>query len=696
MSVQRIAILGGGMSSLTTAFELTNDADWSNRYEITVYQLGWRLGGKGASGRNPAAHQRIEEHGLHVWPGFYDNAFRVIRRCYAEINRPAEVPISSWEQAFIPQDTVAVEEKVGNEYKHWVYEAVRLPGQPGDIRTTPPISQFVSNLLTVARGAIESFDAEIEQTSDEFFTPFSLFPEELRALLGAAVANTFSELIEKIKVVALAVPGNSMLQEGLSKLLAQVLELCQSWLMARMELLPELNDRLRRLWIFVDMTKTNLRGILADGALLRGFDILDNEDYRRWLRRHGASTTTINSALVSGLYDFVFANIDGKPDLAAGAALRLSLRTAFGYQGAIMYEMQAGMGDIVFAPLYEILKKRGVKFEFFHKVESLIPSADDSSIDEILIKRQVTLKNREYEPLIDVKKLPAWPNQPRFEQLVEGEQVMTDNVNLESTWSGWQGVEDIRLKVGEDFDVVVFGIPLGAVPTVCSRLVAARPRWQAMTRIPTVATVAVQLWWDVDLSGLGWSEASPVLTAHVDPFETWADLSQTITAEAWPNSGGIPKNVAYLCGVVPDPDDLPAPNTVSNFPELQKQEVKKKLASWLVNHAHPLWPNVVSKAGDVKWELLNSPQGEHGPERLDSQFFRANFEPSDRYIQSPAGTLEFRLRPFESGYFNLFLAGDWTRNGINVGCIEAAVISGIRAARSINGDSRPIPGETDF
>ena len=54
-------------------------------YEVHVYQVGWRLGGKGASGRNPLQGQRIEEHGLHIWSGFYDNAFRAMRECFDEI-----------------------------------------------------------------------------------------------------------------------------------------------------------------------------------------------------------------------------------------------------------------------------------------------------------------------------------------------------------------------------------------------------------------------------------------------------------------------------------------------------------------------------------------------------------------------------------------------------------------------------------
>ena len=81
---KKIAILGGGVGSMSTAFEITNKPGWSEEYDITIYQMGWRLGGKGASGRDRAFKDRICEHGLHVWEGFYENAFRLINAAYAE------------------------------------------------------------------------------------------------------------------------------------------------------------------------------------------------------------------------------------------------------------------------------------------------------------------------------------------------------------------------------------------------------------------------------------------------------------------------------------------------------------------------------------------------------------------------------------------------------------------------------------
>ena len=56
MAKRKVAILGGGVSAITVAMQLTDDPAWRDQFEsITIYQLGWRLGGKGATGRTDAA-----------------------------------------------------------------------------------------------------------------------------------------------------------------------------------------------------------------------------------------------------------------------------------------------------------------------------------------------------------------------------------------------------------------------------------------------------------------------------------------------------------------------------------------------------------------------------------------------------------------------------------------------------------------
>ena len=108
---EKIAILGGGVAGLAAAWRLS-EPGWEQRFEsITVYERGWRLGGKAASSRG--AHGRIEEHGLHVWLGYYENAFRLARELYAELDRPRrrpDAPLQVWEDAFKPANEVGLED----------------------------------------------------------------------------------------------------------------------------------------------------------------------------------------------------------------------------------------------------------------------------------------------------------------------------------------------------------------------------------------------------------------------------------------------------------------------------------------------------------------------------------------------------------------------------------------------------------
>lgn len=144
---QRIAVLGGGVAALVAAFELTEQPGAAERFDITVYQDGWRLGGKGASGRNADEHQRIEEHGLHVWSGFYENAFRVMQSVYGALGRPDGAPLAKWTDAFHPHDTTAFMETLAGQPSAWVVNAPRGPGTPGDgSLVVPPMEMLLLTL----------------------------------------------------------------------------------------------------------------------------------------------------------------------------------------------------------------------------------------------------------------------------------------------------------------------------------------------------------------------------------------------------------------------------------------------------------------------------------------------------------------------------------------------------------------------
>lgn len=94
------------------------------------------------------------------------------------------------------------------------------------------------------------------------------------------------------------------------------------------------------------------------------------------------------------------------------------------------------------------------------------------------------------------------------------------------------------------------------------------------------------------------------------------------------------------------------------------------------------------------WDFLVDPKDRKGEARMGGQFFRANVDPSERYIFAAPGTLKYRMKSDETGYENLFLAGDWTKNGLNVGAMESAVMSGMQASRAICGHPQKIAYET--
>src|SRR5215210_593435 len=155
----RIAILGGGVGSMTAAYWLTGGPEPNNEHDITVYQLGWRLGGKGASGRNLAEAARIEEHGLHVWMGCYANAFRMMRAVYGELGRPPGTPLATWEDAFKPQSVVTMMQQTaggeGWESPEWMMYLPMRPGTPGEQVAFHTPCAYVTSVVEFAKKRIE-------------------------------------------------------------------------------------------------------------------------------------------------------------------------------------------------------------------------------------------------------------------------------------------------------------------------------------------------------------------------------------------------------------------------------------------------------------------------------------------------------------------------------------------------------------
>ena len=183
-----------------------------------------------------------------------------------------------------------------------------------------------------------------------------------------------------------------------------------------------------------------------------------------------------------------------------------------------------------------------------------------------------------------------------------------------------------------------------------------------------------------------------MLSSFSEPFDTWAPMDQLLAREAWPPQCA-PKNVSYFCSAFPMADYPPPADHA--FPRHCADTVKANAIGQLTHQIHVLWP-WIAKPGEFDWNCLTDPDGGVGVQRFDSQYWRANVDPSERYVLSVVGSTAYRLATDGSGFKNLYLAGDWIKTGINAGCVEAAVMGGMQASRAISGWPQTIKGETDI
>jgi uncharacterized protein with NAD-binding domain and iron-sulfur cluster len=663
------------MAGLSAAWRLSEDG-WKDRFEsITVYQRGCRLGGKAASSRGP--HGRIEEHGLHVWLGCYDNAFALLRECYAELDRGStdpEAPIHSWDQALLPADHLGIADRMDGNWLLWPGRLNRNDGVPGEPNATGREFTAVEFLRRALRLVLDFADS-LTEAGRRDNTQSGAAPE------SAMDTTDWLQVVRWGVVAMLATLTKPLAAEEIQ---ADVLN--RSLDSIREALDYEHRPDHRRLWLLLSLETATVRGIVADDLVTdpRGFRAINDEDFCAWILRHGAHPDVVDFPLVRGLYDMVFGYEDGdfeRPALAAGVALLLTGIALFQYKGAFFWKMSAGMGDVVIAPLYQVLRRRGVEFEFFHRVDALHLDDRRQTIEAITMGRQVRLAvgMTTYEPLIRIGGLPVFPDLPLVEQLA------SDNLNvdvLESHFAPRADVETRTLHRGVDFDQVVLAASIGMVELIAGELIADSPQWRDMTRhVRTVATQAFQLWLRPDETVLGWDRPGVTTSGYVAPFDTWASMPQTLWAERWPEDDR-PRTVAYFCGALDA--SWPTDEAPGDYVARCREKVHDAAVSHLDEHVGLYLPGAMTEGG-FAWHLLVGASGHRGASALATQHVSVNIDPSDRYVQSVPGSDQHRLRSDESGYENLVLAGDWTDSGFNAGCIEAAVMSGLQAANALLG-----------
>lgn len=693
-----VAVIGGGCAGIAAAFELSRP-EHRGRYHVTVYQLGWRLGGKGASGRGPA--DRIEEHGLHVWMGFYENAFRLMRECYAELDRdPAACRIATWRDAFEPAPYVALTEPSGDGgWRLWNAAFPPEPGDPGDpLREKNPFSMasYLRRCVTLLRAlliAAGEKEAPPDRGAAPFLSPEALLDSISRMLRYGQIA-TLTGLVEACRLLEGALGTVVMAPDNL---LLRLIDAVAAGMRRFLDSLVESDVEARRIWELADLVLAGLRGAVRFGLLVhpKGFDAIEDYDLTEWLRLNGASEAALGSPFLRSAYDLTFAYEDGdprRPRLAAGLALRGTLRMYFTYRGSLFWKMTSGMGDVVFAPFYEVLRRRGVSFRFFHRLENVrlahpskLRPGERPYVEALELDIQAeTAGGGEYEPLIDVRGLPCWSSSPDWSQLVDGDRMRAEDWRFESFWDR-RKVGRRTLRVVEDFDFVVLAVSLGVIPHTCREILARDRRWRDMVRhVKTVETQAFQLWLRKDARQLGWRGGPhATLCGFVEPFDTWADMQQLLREESWPEP---PRSIAYFCNVLPTPRAAPD-RSQADYPERRRAEVRDNAIRFLDRDMGHLWPRAVGRGG-FRWDLLIHPDGRSGDpgrHRFESQYWTANVNPSDRYVQSLPGSSRYRLSPLDNTYDNLTIAGDWTEAGHSSGCVESAVMSGRLAAHALSG-----------
>lgn len=729
----RVAIIGGGSAGMAAAWQLSKQPG----YEIHVYEKSWRLGGKAASGR--AADGRILEHGLHVWLGFYENAFRMMRDCYEvvaaeEWGPNADAPKNKlahgrFEDAFIAEANVGVgHPNFDGKWAAWSAlfpPEPGLPGEPLDEGSNPfTLANYLLRCLSLSRALMVSTigppgtdnpggsHPNQRSTSDQLQNlKFSSDSGEagevlierayklLRAgsLTSAAVLQQAATIVERwLQSLNFApqVPGTAL--KLATAVAAQTRKIMRD--------AASIDPAIRAKADIVDLVLTIAVGLFRDRVLFdeRGLDAINSFEYRAWLEKHGATNSSIDSPFLRGIYELVFGYEDGdknKPALAAGVALRGALRMFFTYRGALLWRMPSGMGDAVFAPLYKVLQgnktegRSPVRFHFLHELTEVTFDAEPGPLS-VLSLTFTTQSNR-----ADIEKASrralddfgCWPEKERSR--IGRLPAARDSLTLS------RGGEE------KGFDAIIFaggvdGLALfGKAAAARNRLPAA---WKmAISRKKTVATQSAQVWLSDDLEGLGWYRGSGLVTAigsqfdnaNDGHFDTWADMTNTLASErAWRNAISTraaalarksldeARSVAYFCSTLPESEVKAARGRAS----VLESKINIRLDQLLKDGIRPLWP---SAFGGDRTTAKNLEIARH---------VQANFEGSDRYVQSPPGSLVARVSPLDRSVENMTVAGDWTACGLDAGCVEAAVMSGMLAAYAICGDPKILDSIVGF
>ena len=286
---------------------------------------GWAA--KAASVRDKDG--RILDHGLHVWLGFYENAFRMMRECYAEVERAARSGRSR----------TAASTRPSSPSRTWA----------SPVRHRRPRLGGLVLLLPAGEGRAGDRPRRGQQSLHARQLPAALlrpaqdpYPEHHRADQGrcsgpgAARANAPSPTRRPTSTSRSAPPqsggapdqahgriaAGGHLDRGRrdapggddhrelaassstspSRCPTRILNLMEAVAAQMRKLLRDLTDvdeNIRMRTEVIDIVITIAVGLFRDRVLFddRGLDAINQFDYREWLRNHGATKTALEVPL---------------------------------------------------------------------------------------------------------------------------------------------------------------------------------------------------------------------------------------------------------------------------------------------------------------------------------------------------------------------------------------------------------------
>ncbi len=736
---EKIAVLGAGPSALVASMRLTQTPALCEKYDVTIYQQGWCVGGKCAPGRDLDRHMRFYEHGIHGFLGYYFNAHTVMMEAFEELGRAKKHPLPNFKEAFYGMSGVIRYEMDEGEIKKW---PIQVPTNAdhrenltvADLKRLARMDIYSLNMTKLGLGFIlqayaktfrklitqkfitENFTAPpsdghhpmvTDPASGKFDLRIEDGKEEINAGLQAALDAILplcaplakAKKIDPKKLEA-AMKTAAVVFNGLSETFGGIVKAKGGGSDAE-------RDRIRRAGLTLNFVGAILTGVLKDKLLYKPFSTIDDQEHYEWLAKHGARPETINSPLTSSTPNITYQYPKGDsirlPTMAAGAYLHWTMMT-FTYTGEFFQLFEAGSGETLIAPRHEVLAKWGVKFAFFNTVTDIRCDKQTKMVTEFDIDVQATVKKGayKYDPYVKVKGLDCWPDWPLYDQLVEGDAIKASGADLESFWCDWAPVDCKTLKVGEDFDQVIIGISVGGVKYLTKSLAKAYRKWKAMLdNAVTIATQAMQIWlnktpWDLGWNGYSNTYDDYLLSANfMTQPNGQGDFTKYFKYENWPEDH-TPASLLLLCGTIRFYHEIDGTEGADSSRRITEQVKHQSIQFLQSNGGSMLTGSTVSAQkgyGDpfsFGFDLLHGPtpdDGKEGAQRFDDQYWRVNVNPSDNYVSTPPGSTKLRLSANDTGFKNLSIAGDWTANGLNVGSMEGSVRSGLLAAEAIIGIS---------